>query len=683
MSDININHLLFENDELAHFMDEMPGGFFIYRANDSEEILYANKALLRIFQCDTLGEFRQFTGNSFKGLVHPEDLDMVEASIREQICNSQYDLDYVEYRIIRRDGQIRWLEDYGHFIHNESFGDFFYVFVGDATEKRNLLLAERASINQEYLRRLEVIEGLSINYESILYIDLDANQALPYRLSDRTKKQFQQRFQVRDFLWFNSDYINTWVHPDDQELISKMTSPEYIREKLSSCQTYYTNYRVCFHDKILYLQLRIVNVGRTDHISQIVLGHRSVDEEIRREMEQKQILEKALSNANLAIIAKNSFLANMSHDMRTPLNAIFGYTNLAQKNCQDPSLLQEYLSKIDTAGKQLLDLIDKVLEISWLESNDVELSHSPCNLCAMIEELHHYLTPFASSKNIAFSLHTGKLNHPDIYADSDKLRQILLYITSNAITYTKPGGNVTLTVAEPEVLPNRHALYRFEIKDTGIGIKQDFLAHIFEPFEREENTTISGIHGTGLGLTIAKNLVDMMGGSIKVSSTVNKGSTFVVSLTFQLQDTTSDTPQATLPVPSPLVNRKILLVEDNEINQEIESEILLSQGFLVDIADNGSIALEMLSSAPSNEYALILMDIQMPVMNGWQTASAIRSLEDPVLSQIPIIALSANAFESDKRSSLESGMNAHLTKPINTMQLLEEISRVLETPEIK
>lgn len=683
MSDFNIELLLLENNESRHFMDEMPGGFFIYRADDTEEIIYANKALLRIFQCDTMEEFRELTGNSFKGLVHPEDLDAVEESITEQIRNSKYDLDYVEYRIIRKDGQLRWIEDYGHFIRNEVSGDFFYVFVGDATEKKNRLLAEKASLDQEYLRRLEVIEGLSVNYESILYIDLDANQALPYRLSDRTKKQFQQLFQVREFLWFNSDYTNTWVHPDDREMIFKMTSPEYIREKLSSCKTYYTNYRVCYDDKILYMQLRIVNVSNTDHVSQIVLGHRSVDEEIRREMEQKQILEKALGNANLAIIAKNSFLANMSHDMRTPLNAIFGYTALAQKNRQDSSLLQEYLSKIETAGKQLLDLIDKVLEISWLESNNVELVYSQCNLCTLTEELHQYLAPFAASKNIDFSLHTDMVRHPDVYADSDKLRQILLYITSNAITYTEPGGSVALTATESDVLPNRHVLYQFEIKDTGIGIKEDFLAHIFEPFEREQNTTLSGIHGTGLGLTIAKSLADMMGGSIKISSAVHKGSTFTVGLTLQLQDTVPDEPQTTPPAPVSLSNRKILLVEDNEINQEIESEILLSQGFQVDTAANGSIALEMLSSVPSDEYALILMDIQMPVMNGWQTASAIRSLDDPVLSRIPIIALSANAFESDKRSSLESGMNAHLTKPINTLQLLEEISRVLDTHEGK
>lgn len=678
MGDINIDRILIENNELIHFMDEMPGGFFIYRANDTEEIIYANKALLRIFQCDTWEDFQLLTGNSFKGLVYLEDLDAVEQSIQEQIANSKYDLDYVEYRILRKDGQIRWIEDYGHFIHSESSGDFFYVFVGDATEKKNRLLAEKASINQEYLRRLEVIEGLSVNYESILYIDLDTNQALPYRLSCRTKKQFQQRFQVREFLWFNTDYTNTWVHPDDREMIFQMTSPEYIREKLSSCKTYYANYRVCCNEKIQYMQLRIVNVGSTDHISQIVLGHRSVDEEIQREMEQKQILEKALGNANLAIVAKNSFLANMSHDMRTPLNAIFGYTNLAQKSSQDPSLLQEYLSKIETAGKQLLDLINKVLELSWLESNDVELAHSPCSLFDLTKELHRYLAPSAASKNITFSLRADMLKHPEVYTDPDKLRQILLYITSNAITYTNPGGSVTLTASEPEVLPNGYALYQFEIKDTGIGIKEDFLTHIFEPFEREKNTTLSGIHGTGLGLTIAKNLVDMMGGSIKIDSAVHKGSTFTVSITMQVQDTAVNMPQAAQSVSFYPGSQKILLVEDNEINLEIESEILLAQGFQVDTAVNGGIALEMLSNVPPDEYALILMDIQMPVMNGWQTAAAIRALEDPVLSQIPIIALSANAFESDKRSSLESGMNAHLTKPINTVQLLETISHVLK-----
>ena len=398
--------------EVIRFMDEMPGGILIYHADGAEEIIYANQALLRIFQCNSIQEFRELTGNSFRGVVHPQDLAKVEQTIKAQIMNNCNDLDYVEYRIIRKDGSLGWLQDYGHFIHSESIGDIFYVFLSDATEKKERELMEKATllneksqkekklqslieeydkerrlINQEHLRRLEVIEGLSINYETILYVDLNTDKLLPYRLSVRTEHQFSQKIQSRGFAWFANDYVNTWVHPEDREIISKVTTPAYIREKLSNNKTYYINYRVLNGEELQYLQLRIVNVGHRKHISQIVMGYRRVDEEIQREMEQKQMFEEALNNANLAITAKNTFLSNMSHDMRTPLNAVFGYTTLAKKHIKDYNVVSQYLDKIDAASRQLLDLIDKVLEIAWTEANDIRIIETECNLCDIIQDI--------------------------------------------------------------------------------------------------------------------------------------------------------------------------------------------------------------------------------------------------------------------------------------------------------
>lgn len=683
--------------QVIKFMDEMPGGFFIYHADDNEEIIYANKAILRIFQCDTLEEFQELTGNSFKGLVHPDDLEMVEESIKKQIASSQYDLDYIEYRIICKDGSIRWIEDYGHFIHNDSVGDIFYVFAGDATEKRKRMLSEKTKneqklqslmkaydherklINQEHLQRMEVIEGLSVNYDSILYADLDRDKILPYRLSSRTKQQFSQRFQVRFFSWYVTDYVNVWVHPEDRAMVSKVTDPAYIRRKLSENKTYYINYRVISGEKIQYLQLRLVNVGSSqDHISQIVMGYRRVDEEIRREMEQKQILEEALHNAKLAITAKNTFLSNMSHDMRTPLNAIFGFLDLAKKHIDDKETLHNYLDKIDASSKQLLNLIDKVLEISWTETDDVRILETECNLAEILQNVQNSLDSQAAEKNIAFSLDATGLKHCNIYSDQDKLRQLLLYLTNNAITYTNIDGKVDLIATELEESPNNYVTCQFIVKDTGIGISKDFLQHIYEPFEREKNTTFSGIHGTGLGLTIAKNIVEMLGGDIKIDSAVGKGSVFTVTLRFRKQLHALPAPSDAGAATVSLQNKKILLVEDNEINLEIETEILEDLGFLIDTAEDGSIAVEKMRNATPGDYDLILMDIQMPVMDGRQAAKAIRKLENPELANIPILALSADAFESDKRMSIECGMDAHLTKPIDVPQLLDAITKTLQ-----
>ena len=689
--------------EAVKFMDEMPGGFLIYHADDNEQIIYANKALLRIFQCSTLQEFRKITNNSFQGIVYPEDLDEVEQSIKEQISASQYDLDYVEYRIIRKDGSLRWIEDYGHYIYSEFAGGIFYVFIGDATEKKKKHLEEKATIlnerlqneqklqslieeydkeikliNQEHLRRLEVIEGLSINYESILYADLDTDKILPYRLSSRNSPQFGNKMQARGYLWYTSEYIEEWVHPDDRQMVSVITSPGCIREKLLNHKTFYVNYRIIDNGEIQYLQLRVVNVGNKNHISQIVMGYRSVDEELRREMEQKQMLEEALNNADLAITAKNTFLSNMSHDMRTPLDAIFGYTVLARKYTSNSEAVEDYLEKIESSGRQLLDLIDKVLEISWTETNDVQLEELECNLCDIMQDLYNMLLPQAQKKNINLSVNSSRLMHYDVFSDPGKLKQLFMHLSNNAIKYTEYGGRVDVSLVELERLPNDQIVCQFTVEDTGIGIGEEFLEHIFEPFEREKNTTLSGVHGTGLGLTIVKNITEMMGGRIEVKSNAGKGSRFTVTLRLRIQEQPLSISNGNEDTLSQLMNHKILLVEDNEINLEIETEILQGLGFVIETAENGSIAVEKIKEAAPGEFALVLMDIQMPVMDGLQATQLIRKIENPDLARIPIIALSANAFESDRKMSIESGMNAHLTKPIDVPLLLETLVKTLK-----
>lgn len=684
---------------MIRFMDEMPGGFLIYHADQKEEIIYANKALLRICQCDTLEEFRELTGNSFQGFVHPADLEAVEQSIREQIAKSRYDLDYVEYRIKRKDGTIRWMEDYGHFIHLDSVGDIFYVFIGDATEKRDMQQKmlqkqlqkeqelkkqidkyhnEMKMINQEHLRRLEVIEGLSINYESILYADLDLDKIQPYRLSNRTILQFENTNEPRSFSWYTMDYIRVWVHPEDREAVTRQTSLEYIRCKLSAQKTYYINYRVIKDSEIQYLQLRIVNVTAGSRISQIVMGYRRVDDEIRREMEQKQLLEEALTNANLAITAKNTFLSNMSHDMRTPLNAIFGFTALAKGNLHDQTNLEYYLNKISASSEQLLDLIDKVLEIAWTGSDDIRITETECSLKEILKNVKHTFLPLAQEKNIAITLDASGLAHCDIQSDPDKLERFLSYLTHNAIKYTPKDGQVTICATELHTLPNDHAVYQFVIKDNGIGISPEFIGRIYDPFEREKNTTFSGVIGTGLGLTIVKNIISAMGGTIEVQSHVGSGTRFTVTLRLKTQNHPIPFNMSIDDTIAYLSRHKILLVEDNEINLEIETAILEGLGFQIDTAENGSIAVEMIEKAAADEYALILMDIQMPVMNGRQAARAIRRMKNKAVSRIPIIALSADAFESDKRKSIESGMDAHLPKPIDVPVLLETIAKTIQ-----
>ena len=306
--------------QIKKIMDEMPGGFFIYHADGNEELIYANNAVPRLFNCASLEEFRELTGNSFKGIVHPDDLEDVEKSIKEQIAQSRYDLDYVEYRIIQKGGEIRWVDDYGHFVHSNYAGDVFYVFIGDATDKKKLLFKEKAEIvkessqkerqlkdqikeynkeiqnvNQKQMQRMEMIEGLSIDYESIFYADLDANTVYPYRLSRWSDERFSDDGSFWEYNGFDETYINTWVYPQDRELVRRSTNAEYIRRRLEKEKSFYVYFRVISENDLEHLQLRVVDVGNGDHVSQVVLGYRSVDEKIRGEMRQKKILEAALS----------------------------------------------------------------------------------------------------------------------------------------------------------------------------------------------------------------------------------------------------------------------------------------------------------------------------------------------------------------------------------------------------
>ena len=654
------------------FMDEVPGGFLIYYAQRGEEIIYANQSLVRMLGCETMEELREYTGNSFRGIVHPDELEAVEESIREQIAASQYDLDYVEYRVCRKDGSIRWLEDYGHYVEIQGVGGIFYVFLGDATGKQERMRMERDHLDQEYLRQLEVIEGLSVNYESICYLDLDKDQIVPYRLSSRTAALFEGEHIARAYIPYARDYVTMWVHPEDRELVSEVTAPAYIREKLANSRTYYLNYRVLMEGELQYIQLRVVNVSHQKGVSQAVLGYRRVDEELQRQMEQQSLLAEALAKANLAVTSKNTFLSNISHDMRTPLNAIFGFTSLAKLNLDSPEEARYYLSRVETASRQLLDMINQVLEVSALSDSAARLEETKCGLREIAEEVYEFLKPQAQEKSLLFRLDCDALRHNTVFADKEKLRQLILYLTNNAVTYTNPGGRVTISVAEGEELPNDYAVYRLVVQDTGIGISPDFLEKAFEPFSREKNSTLSGVHGIGLGLTIAKNIADLMGGHISAKSQIGEGSTFTVTLTLRYQP---KVPARKSAARSEALQR-ILLVEDNEINREIEMELLTRLGFAIDPAENGKLALDKIGEATPGDYDLILMDLQMPVMDGWETTRAIRALPDPAWSHIPIIALSANVLQSDQRRSRESGIDAHLLKPMNLALLLDTIEKL-------
>ncbi len=687
-----------ENNQTAFCMrtiiDKMPGGFFIYRADHDEKIIYANEAMLRIFNCNTMEEFNALTGNSFRGIVHPDDLDEVEESIKQQIRDSKYDLDYVEYRIIQKGGGIRWIEDYGHFTHSDLYGDVFYVFAGDATEKRKRQQEEKKQeqlkllnqidaydkklelINREQLRRLELIDGLSIDYESIFHLDFGEGTFHPYQISERIANNLKdEMYEISVFTSFLADYAKGWVFQEDRELFLKAVDYDYIKEQLSGNKVYHVNYRIEKNGGIEHMQLCVVNVGNIRNGFQVVVGCRSIDDAVRHETAQNKLLEEAMNQAKSLSRAKDVLLANMSHDIRTPMNAIIGFTTLAKAHMSDTQKLQNYINKIEESGQDLLQLLDDMLELSRLEASRGNLLEEKCNLYEIIKDVQANILPRAQAKEIKFLLETDGIVHPDIYSDKDHLVQIFLRVIGNAVNYTKKGGTIDFSVVEQKA-SNQFAIFQFTIEDTGIGISESFMTHIFEPFEREKNSTLSGVKGTGLGLPIVKNIVEMMGGTIEVSSISGKGSRFIITLNLKLQDKGKEQESSPAKGESHQEKGKILVVEDNRINLEIMNVLLADAGYLIDTAENGSIAVEMLKKSQPNEYFLVLMDIQMPVMDGHTATRKIRKLKDSTLANIPIVALSANAFEEDKKKSMECGMNGHLAKPVNMQELLELIERI-------
>ena len=402
-----------------------------------------------------------------------------------------------------------------------------------------------------------------------------------------------------------------------------------------------------------------------------------INEEIQKEINARKALEDAKIAAETANQAKSLFLFNMSHDIRTPLNAIIGFTDIAEKSIDDKARALEALGKVRMSSAHLVSLINDVLDMSAVESGRVNIAEEPVCIDVAKDNLYSILAGGAEAKDITFSAEIdSSVTHHWIYEDRMRVMRVLTNIVSNSVKYTKPGGNIRLTIEELPCDQEDCARYRYTVSDTGIGMSKEFLAHVYEPFSRAESSTRSGVPGTGLGLTITKAMVDLMGGTISIESELGKGTTVRVEFENRIAESVDLISTEQESVSINFEGKKILLVEDNELNREITTEILEEEGIIVDAAEDGDIAVEKMRNAAAGQYDIILMDIQMPHMNGYDATQAIREL--PGGSDIPIIALSANAFKEDVDRSLAAGMNAHVAKPIDVKVLFETMRRFVK-----
>ncbi len=690
-------------------------------------------------------------------------------------------------------------------------GTILALYLWSRWNKKTLAASERMNRNLE--AQLAVVDALSRDYINVFAIDKESKTSRSIKTKGEETARFLRDLQEEiPYGEMVAKYVGEHVYAEDEQYLAEALSLPVIEEKLQKYPEYTGSYRALVDGEMHNFQFTFVEMKRRGTMGGFILaGFRNIDEMVRKEREQKDILALALAEAQHANNAKTTFLNNMSHDIRTPMNAIIGFTTLANTHIDNRDLVQNYLGKIMTSSNHLLSLINDVLDMSRIESGKVKIEEREACLPEILHDLRTIVQSDVKAKQLDFSIDTLDVTNERIICDKLRLNQVLLNILSNAMKYTRPGGAISVRIIQSGDAQDGYVSYKFQIRDTGIGMSKTFLKHIFEPFEREQTATVSGIQGTGLGLAITKNIVDMMRGTITVDSEEGKGSEFTVSFRFrvagepvrtdtlkELKDlhalivdddinicmsiskmassigmrtdwTTSGkeavyrtefaleqkdpfqiyildwmmpdmngietarrirkvagdkgqilmtsaydwadieeeareagvTSFCSKPVflselckalgepykkqeeerklsEQQLAGRKLLLVEDNELNQEIAKTILEEEGFVVDTADDGTIAVEKMKEMPADAYDLILMDIQMPMMDGYEATRIIRAMEDPVKCSIPIVAMTANAFEEDRQKAMDAGMSGHLAKPIDIDRLFETLREILQ-----
>lgn len=792
---------------ITQFGEHMPGGFFIYQGDEDGKLLFANEAVFRLYGCEGLEDFRELTGFTFRGMVHPDDYERVSAAIVEQAGQSRYELDYVEYRIVRKDGSIRWVEDYGHRVDSEVYEDLFYVFISDVTERRQQAESAKAL-------RTAVIEALTIVYDSVwLITDIETQSFELYRI-DEEMSHLMPANAVADIKRFSDAlaFYSQLVHEDDRAGFLEATAADRIAQKTASMRIYSVLFRRVFEDGVRYYRVEFAKMDLPHGKTGIVCGFKDVDVEERKERQTQQALREAIDAANASNSAKSDFLSSMSHDMRTPMNGIIGMTAIATAHLDDRERVADCLSKISESSDHLLSLINEVLDMNKIESGKVELHEEEFNLAELIDGMLAMTRPQIQAHEHSFRMNIVNVEHEELIGDSRRIEQVFVNIMSNAIKYTPNGGKISLSVKENPINVPGVGHFQFVFEDNGYGMTQEFMRHLFEPFVRADDKQIAGIQGTGLGMAITRNIVRMMGGDIAVESEYGVGSKFTVSMYLKLQNAkdinyesfidlrvlvADDDPvccestceilsdmgmvsewalsgkaavdrvrarqqqgrgfsaiivdwklpdqggvetvrqirevvgkgvpiilfsaydwtdiesearaagvsafigkplfrtklaslfdnlinkQDEVDLEAPLHDledmkldgRRVLLAEDHEINAEIAMDFLEMTGVEVDWAHDGQEAVEMLAASPDGHYSLIFMDIQMPNMNGLEAARAIRALDRSYAKEIPIVAMTANAFAEDVINCKEAGMNEHMTKPID----VEVLARMLQT----
>ena len=657
-------------------IDNIPGGYHRCSLEEGHPFLYISNRFLAILGW-TREEIRTIFDNKFDNMLHPDDRNLSSDYVTRILDTRGHGSEKDQiYRLLGKDGY-HWVTDATTLVKsgNQTF------FQGNITDFTDFVKAKEKKEQEIELQR-EIIEGLGKEYFSVLAVELDKDRVLSYRESGENGKIISDFCRKCGNRW--SKIIPSYA----EMMVSDNTNGEFenqlgLETLRSQEKDYSMTYEFKLETGINYHQVRVAFVKKKDGTRMAVVGTRNIDSLIKKERMQEEKLKKAYVAAENANKAKTEFLNNMSHDIRTPMNVILGYNHLMKSQLTESKQL-DYQKKIEQSGKLLLAIINNVLDMARIESGKIKVDENYERVGEVVDEIISTFSSEAEEKEIHLS-GSMKVTHRNILCDGTKIREIYVNLVSNAMKYTPRGGNVTITVEELPCEKEGYMKVKSEIKDTGIGMSKEYLPTLFEPFSREQNTTTRRIGGTGLGMPIVKKMVDLMGGSIEVASELGKGTVFTFTLMHKIADRkfySQKTEAAeTSEMGKNLSGKHVLLAEDNDLNAEIAVTVLEETGIVIERVEDGIQCVNRVAQMSPGTYDLILMDIQMPNMDGYQAAQCIRHLDDKMKAEIPIIAMTANAFAEVRKKAFDAGMNGHIAKPIDIEKLGAVILSVLNKQE--